>query len=62
MSAGRVITTAYKAFAGTAGAICLALERKKPIPRETLIQWATSLRTAADQIDTFVKTLPPPKE
>jgi hypothetical protein len=59
MSAGRVIDQAAKAAAGTMGEMALALERKKPVPRDQIANWAARLRAAASILDKLTKE--PPK-
>lgn len=50
-----VIAAAYHAMGGTVGEICLALERKQPVSKPTILRWIKRLRAAADQLETLVK-------
>jgi len=53
MSAGAVITEAYRAMAGTTGAIALTLERKRPVSQAQIAAWVLALRAAADKLETL---------
>lgn len=51
MSAGQVIAAALHAMGGTVGAMCLAFERKRPVPKPTVLLWIKKLRAAADKLE-----------
>ena len=55
MSAGQIIQAAWHAMAGTTGEMSLALERKKPVPKATVLRWITRLRKAADTLEELLK-------
>lgn len=55
MSAGQVIAAALHAMGGTVGDMCLALERKKAVPKPTVLLWVKRLRAAADKLEELLK-------
>jgi len=55
MSAGAVIKAAYGMMAGTAGEISMTLERQRPASKKDLRIWVTSLRAAANELETLIK-------
>lgn len=55
MSAAVVITAAWHAMQGTVGEMALALERKQPVSKATVLRWVTRLRAAADKLEELIK-------
>lgn len=55
MSAGQTVDRAYKHMQGVVGAMTLALEAKRPIPRDHIEEWVKRLRRAADELETLLK-------
>jgi hypothetical protein len=55
MSAGQVIAAALHAMGGTVGAMCLALERRQPVSKPTVLGWVKRLRAAADKLEELLK-------
>ena len=50
MRASEVLRLAREAMAGVVGEIALAQERRRPVPRATMLRWAERLEAAAKEL------------
>lgn len=55
ITAGQAIRLALERFAGVHGAMAVAMERRRPVSRETLQDWVRRLRAAADELEGATK-------
>jgi hypothetical protein len=51
MSAGQVITEAWRHLSGVPGDMAIALELRKPVPKPVILRWVNKLRRAADKLE-----------
>lgn len=54
-TAGQAIRLALERFAGVHGSMAIAVERRRPVSRETLQEWVRRLRAAADELERALK-------
>jgi len=54
-TASQAIRLALERFAGVHGAMAMAMERRRPVSRETLLGWARRLRAAAEELERALK-------
>lgn len=53
--ASQAIRLALERFSGVHGAMAVAMERGRPVSRETLQGWIRRLRAAADELERALK-------
>lgn len=54
-TASQAIRLSLERFAGVHGAMAIAMERRRPVSRTTLLAWAQRLRAAADELERAAK-------
>lgn len=54
VSAGQALSAAFATLSGIMGDFALALEVRKPIPRDKLRSWVARLRKAADILEALL--------
>ena len=52
---GDVLRRAVEAMAGVHSGIALAMERRRSVPRYTVVRWIEKLRAAADELERGLK-------
>lgn len=55
ITASQAIRLALERFSGVHGAMAIAIERRRPVSRETLQGWIRRLRAAADELERAAK-------